>query len=265
MITNSSTSRQRLGFILMAIAAVLAATVLLLLDPIPQDVNYHRFADTREIFSIPNFWDVASSLPFLVVGCLGLYKLLVSRSLTIIDEARSAYVVFFAAVALVSFGSAYYHLWPDNQTLVLDRLPMTVAFMALCAIVVSEHVSVAAGRAMLWPMIMLGLLSVAYWRMTELNGAGDLRLYAFVQFFPMLALPIMFICFRSRFSGLGGYIVLLLAYALAKVFEHFDAAIFSALGFISGHSLKHIIVAMGIYYLIAAYAQRGPKGAGVNA
>lgn len=41
---------------------------MFLLDPIPQDPAYHRFTDTREFFGIPNFWNVVSNLPFLVVG-----------------------------------------------------------------------------------------------------------------------------------------------------------------------------------------------------
>ena len=37
-------------------AASLAA--LLLLPPILQDQSYHRFADERTLFGIPNFWNV---------------------------------------------------------------------------------------------------------------------------------------------------------------------------------------------------------------
>ena len=51
-------------------AASLAA--LLLLPPILQDQNYHRFADERTLFSIPNFWNVISNLPFIAVGAAGL-------------------------------------------------------------------------------------------------------------------------------------------------------------------------------------------------
>jgi len=42
------------------------------LPRIPQDPGYHNFADTRPWLGIPNFLDVASNLPFLVVGLLGL-------------------------------------------------------------------------------------------------------------------------------------------------------------------------------------------------
>ena len=51
-------------------AASLAA--LLLLPPILQDQSYHRFADERTLFGIPNFWNVVSNLPFIAVGAVGL-------------------------------------------------------------------------------------------------------------------------------------------------------------------------------------------------
>jgi len=249
-------NKERLAIVLIFVIALMAIIFLLRHAPIPQDPSYHRFADTRSMFSIPNFWDVMSNLPFLFVGGLGLYKLLVSKTLCIAEEIKTAYVIFFTGVALVSLSSVYYHLWPDNQTLVWDRLPMTMSFMALFVIVVSEFISVSLGRVILWPAIVLGLLSVAYWHATEMNGQGDLRLYAFVQFFPMLAMPIIFVCFQSRFDGVVAYGWLLLAYLIAKVMEHFDTVIFNSLGVISGHSLKHIAVAVGIYVLVIAYQKR---------
>ena len=51
-------------------AASLAA--LLLLPPILQDQSYHRFADERTVFGIPNFWNVVSNHPFAAVGAVGL-------------------------------------------------------------------------------------------------------------------------------------------------------------------------------------------------
>jgi hypothetical protein len=40
-------------------------------------------------------------------------------------------------------------------------------------------------------------------------------------------------------------------YALAKICEHFDKAIFQATGgFWSGHTLKHLIAAIALYYIV---------------
>ncbi len=39
---------------------------LLALDPIPQDPDYHLFADGRTFFRIPNFYNVVSNIGFAV-------------------------------------------------------------------------------------------------------------------------------------------------------------------------------------------------------
>jgi hypothetical protein len=53
-----------------AMAVTLAA--LLLVPPIPQDQSYHQFADQRALLGMPNFWNVVSNLPFIVIGAIGL-------------------------------------------------------------------------------------------------------------------------------------------------------------------------------------------------
>lgn len=43
---------------------------------------------------------------------------------------------------------------------------------------------------------------------------------------------------------------------MAKVFEYFDEAIFNLLPLLSGHSIKHVIAAVGIFMLLKAYRNR---------
>ena len=126
-----SINKKKTGYFLIIFTAILALAGILSRDPIAQDVSYHLFVDTREIWSIPNFWNVVSNLPFVLVGLLGLYKLKFPDKLKVINDTNIAYILLFFGTFLVGFGSGYYHLAPDNQTLVWDRLPMTIAFMAL--------------------------------------------------------------------------------------------------------------------------------------
>ena len=257
------TTRERIGYALIILTAVLTVGGIMSQDPIAQDVSYHLFVDTRKIWSVPNFWNVATNIPFAVVGLLGLYKLRTPGKLGILDETGTAYTLLFFGTFLVSFGSGYYHLAPDNQTLVWDRLPMTIAFMALFSIIVSEFISIRSGKALLLPLILAGILSVVYWHFSEIRGEGDLRFYALVQFYPMLAIPIILVCFRSRCTHVYAYWWLLLAYIAAKLFEHFDGEVYNVLGFISGHSLKHLTAALGMYVLLAFYQKRSCSGQGM--
>ena len=68
---------------------------------------------------------------------------------------------------------------------------MTVAFMGLFASTIGERIDFRAGLWLLWPLVWLGLASVYSWHTSEQRGAGDLRLYYFVQFYPMVAIPLM--------------------------------------------------------------------------
>lgn len=248
-------NKQKTGVMLIVLIAVVSIAAAFLYGPVPQDLGYHDFSDSLTLFHIPNFWNVVSNIPYLLVGLLALYYLFLQK-LILLEQIKAAYIIFFIGISLVALGSGYYHIWPQNQTLVWDRLPMTIAFMALYSIIVSEFVSVRLGKILLLPLLILGVSSIVYWHITEQMGQGDLRFYAVVQFFPMLTIPVILLFFSSRFSHVSGYWLLLLSYLAAKVFEHYDYQIHSLLSFMSGHSIKHIISAVGVYLLLSAYRQR---------
>ena len=247
--------RQKFGFIAIIIICMVAIVSMFLLGPIAQDPVYHLFADQRKLLSLPNFADVTSNVFFLVIGLLGL-KQLFKGQLNIVDEFKHAYLFLFLGIALTAFGSAYYHISPNNQTLFWDRLPIAIAMMSLISIILAEFVCLKFAKLVFWPALMLGALSVIYWIWTENTGHGDLRFYGLVQFLPMASIPIILICFKSRFSHVHAYWWLLLCYAAAKVFEHFDKETFLALGIISGHTLKHLIAALGLWLLLKSFQNR---------
>jgi hypothetical protein len=249
-------SRAAIGYLLLAGLAAAALAGAILLAPIAQDAGYHRFGDTRTIWSIPNFCNVVSNVPFALVGLWGLIELGKPGRLTILRQTGLSYLLLFFGTLLVGAGSIYYHLAPDNQTLLWDRLPITIAFMALFSITISEFISVRAGKALLFPLLLAGMGSVLYWYYTEMRGGGDLRAYVLVQFYPLLAIPVILACFPSKFTHAQTYWWLLLAYVIAKIFEHFDEALYAALGFVSGHSLKHLAAALGLYLLLVSYRKR---------
>jgi hypothetical protein len=220
----------------------------LALDPIPQDPDYHLFADKRPFLGIPNFNDVVSNAGFAVVGVLGVFVTAgrMRRDIFVQPADGRPYLVFFIAVALVSAGSAFYHWAPSNQRLLWDRLPMAVAFMALCSAIFADRIDARAGNGWLLPVLIgLGVLSLVYWVWTEAAGRGDLRFYGFVQFYPMLALPVVCWLLPEHRYVAGSYLFWVIAwYGLSKLLEHFDHQIFDLLGqVVSGHTLKHLAAA----------------------
>ena len=247
---------KKIGFIAIVFVSILGLLSVMSLDPIAQDIEYHAFKDQRTYFGIINFWNVISNIPFFLVGCMGVYSIYVTHKIKLLTDMKTAYTLFFIGVSVVAVGSSYYHLWPSNETLVWDRLPMTVAFMSLFSIIIGEFTSSRYGKLSLWPLVILGACSVIYWEITELNGAGDLRLYVLVQFLPILVIPILLLFFKATYTNVKGYWLLLLAYVLAKFLEHFDSQIYDTFIFISGHSIKHVVAALGVYLLLISFNNR---------
>jgi Ceramidase len=218
---------------------------LLLLSPIPQDQGYHHFADQRTLLGVPNFWNVISNLPFIAVGAAGLRRF----------HRDPATLVIFLGIFLTGFGSSYYHWNPSDNTLFWDRLPMTLCFMAILAVVVEERISARLGAVLLWPLLATGLLSLLLWRST-----GDLRLYGWVQFFPCLALPLLLLLCPPKYTGTFYWLIAGVLYALAKLFEFADHAVHSSF-ILSGHTIKHLFGAAACFATLRYFQTRQPIAA----
>jgi len=128
---------------------------------------------------------------------------------------------------------------------------MTIVFMSLFSIIISEFIDFRIGLKVLFPALIIGLLSVVYW-----FTFNDLKIYVLVQFYPILAILGILIFLKSKYNLTIGYWILLFAYIIAKVFEHFDYQTQSVLKVLSGHTLKHIIISIGIFGLLYTYMKR---------
>ena len=224
--------------------------VLFFIPPVPQDPAYHLFADVRSFFGITNFNNVASNAGFAIVGIIGVFVILGAKQKSLFRQRQDAwpYLIFFTGVALISVGSSYYHLEPSNERLLWDRLPMSVAFMAFCSAVIADRIQNRLGNTWLLALlVVLGMLSLVYWSVTESQGQGDLRFYGFVQFYPIILLPVVLWLFPDYRYTAGRFLAWVIAwYALSKVLEYYDKEVFDFFGhIISGHTLKHLAAGAG--------------------
>lgn len=224
--------------------SVLAVAAAFLIPAIPQPLAYHDFADDRSMFGIPNFLNVASNIAFLVVGVVGLVVTLGPRARFQYPVERWPYVVFFVGVLCTAAGSTYYHLAPDNETLFWDRLPMTIAFMALVSAQIVDRISIRAGIVLLPPMLAVGAASVIYWRLTERAGVGNVVPYGILQGYCVVILLLMTASMPSRYSHGNSLYWVFGWYILSKIFETYDAEVQSLIHVVSGHALKHLAAAI---------------------
>ena len=236
----------------MALPLALFAGVMAL-DPIAQDAAYHDFADQRFLLGVPNLLDVASNIAFLIVGAWGIALCAGQRR----PPRVASWMAFFLCTVLTSFGSAYYHWAPNDATLVWDRLPMALAFMALWVALAVEHVGEGLERFLLAPALAAGAMSVLWWW-----WSGDLRPYLWVQFAPLLCIPFMLAMFPARYTHRRFILYGIGLYALAKAAEIEDMNIFKLTAHVvSGHTLKHLLAAGGIFALLVMLRRRAPVDA----
>jgi hypothetical protein len=229
----------------------LAAVGLSIHGDIRQFADYHDFADRRSFFGTPNFFDVWSNLPFLIVGVWGWWRLSRARGHPALARAWSGYVLFFIGLIATAAGSAYYHLAPDDARLVWDRLPIALVCAGLMA---AAYAEVDGSDSWLTTLCLgvLAALSVWWW-----DYSGDLGPYLVFQTLPVILLPIWF-RFRQTPRGEWLWFFGALAFLLAaRAGEFFDDQVFAALGgTIGGHSLKHVFFALAGACIVYAVAYR---------
>jgi hypothetical protein len=225
-------------FKLLYFLAIIGVVVIFLIKPIQQDSDYHHFADTNELFSISNFWNVISNIPFVIIGFIGIIQILKSLNK---NPLKSNYLWFFIGILLTGFGSGYYHLNPNDNTLIWDRLPMTISFMSFLSIIIGEFIDVVSGKKLLYPLLLTGFLSIVYWVIFQ-----DLRMYVLVQFLPIILIPIILFISKNNLNFKKYFWLILLTYSIAKFLESYDLFIYSTtFEMISGHTLKHFAAAAG--------------------
>lgn len=216
--------------------------IAIVLPHTEQYAHYHNFADQRTFFNLHYAMDVLSNVLFLIMGIWGLIRIkLCGDSLP--RAWRFFCLVFFAGFVLTFLGSSWYHLFPIDSRLVVDRLGMAVIFAGLLGLSACERISTRAGFWVLLVLLLGSVASLWIWRET-----GNFSPWAVVQAGGML-MVLWLACLKQAdakdgsmpHTALG---IVILWYALAKVCELFDHNFFLwSHSIISGHSLKHLIAA----------------------
>ncbi len=259
---GSRLSPTRRGAILGAVAVV-PVVVLLFVPRFGQDPGYHVFAGDGPCLGIPNAHNVLSNIPFAVVGAFGIAAMRRRAGRDPRGRGDAGYAVFMAGVFLTGFGSAFYHLAPDNDSLLFDRLPIVVAVTGFVAALIAERTGWPADpRRLVAALVAAGVVASFWWWVSEKLGRGDLRPYVVAQGGPLLLLPFLLSLFPAAHTGTSRIGLALGGYVLAKIVEILDRPIHAATaGIMSGHVLKHYLAAAACLVLVHWYLRRGPAPA----
>lgn len=217
------------------IASVLifaVGTALQFIWPLPQPASYHHFADERALGLLPNAADVLSNVVILAAGLLNLRW--VQRHATRRPPQFAGMLVVAIGLILTAYGSAYYHFDPSDATLVWDRLPMTIVFAGILAMLWTSITGQRAGGAAVAILVIVSVGTIGYWL-----AFNSLWPYAELQFGGLAVIVVMTLI--RKVDATLGWAMVIGFYALAKVFETLDWQIWALTGHLfAGHALKHI-------------------------
>lgn len=243
---------ERAPYVLVGVAVL----ALLLHGPIAQWPGYHDFADSRPWLGIANGADVLSNLGFALVGLWGLQRLRPARHLPEVARGWPGYSLFLVSLVLTALGSGFYHLDPDNGRLVWDRLPIALACAGLLSGACAENRPNVDARRMTALLALGAVLSVAWWHFTEQAGQGDLRPYLLLQGAPLVLIPLWQAISGAPRAERAAFGIAIGLYVAAKAAELHDREVLGALGWMSGHTLKHVLAAAGAAVIAGHLAWR---------
>lgn len=248
---------RRQTWLIIAAVAAFYGLLRMTFGPLAQDPSYHLLADTRIFLGvIPRAGDVLTNLAILAAGLFGLA---LRDRMTVAPEESTAVNVLIAATILTAFGSVYYHWAPANPTLVWDRLPLAIVLVSVFALVLADRVHPLFARQGIWPLTALAVASVIFWGTSEAMGRGDLLLYLVVRVGAGFAIALLLILRRPRHTGTKWMVMAVLCEILMAALEQLDHEIFRLTGgWISGHSLKHVMVGVALGFVFWWLRARNP-------
>jgi hypothetical protein len=225
---------------------------------IAQPVHYNEFANRSAAFGIHHAADVFSNAGFALVAIWGWLTLRPTRASDQLRAGWPGYRLFLIGLFLTAFGSGFYHLAPDNARLMWDRLPIALACAGL---LVGVRGDTRPGSKSEIEAIVLGFCAVAsvgWWVYTDRSGADDLRPYLLLQGLPLVLIPLWQAIHRAPRADRIAFAAAMVLYVLAKLAEVLDHEIANALGFVSGHTLKHLIATTATAAVVWGLTQRFP-------
>ncbi|CAN7068530.1 unnamed protein product, partial [Brassica rapa subsp. trilocularis] len=209
--------------------------------------RHHVFADKRNFMAgVPNTLNVMTNFPFLIIGVLGFVLCLGGSFFNISLKGEIwGWTLFYASVSSLAFGSAYYHLKPDDNRIVWDTLPILIAYSSLFSSFLVERAGERVGLSCLVLLLFISVFSVAYARVFN-----DLRLCLTFQLIPCLVIPVMTVLLPPKYTHSRFWLLATAAHAVSKIEGLADSKIYNFNGYtISGHSLGHLCSALAMVLL----------------
>lgn len=246
----------------MAIATILG---LLAWGPVGLSSRMHHYADERIIWGVPHAMNVWTHIPLIPLGLWGLWRV---ASLKGYDELRRVWGLFFVCQILATVGGMVYHWAPSDHMFVWDQMPKSAACSLMACAFLAERMDPRWGAVSTVSVaIGLNVLGGIWWLVSPAwFGVGDLRPLLWLEFMPTLLVAAGAWSVPGRLLTRQDWMRSLASFVVAQTVDWADGPIFSALGGLSGHSIRHLSLAVCVgwiaYRLGCAGQERAPQDPG---
>lgn len=239
----------RSAVLLLVAMSVALAFGFVAAGPIPISQAQHRFADMRPWGPLLAAMNTLCGLPLVALAVWGLGRL---HRAGLPDALSRAWQIFFALSACGGLLGMLYHQRPGDASYVLAQTFLSGASTALLLGFLAERVAARCGSpAVCTAALVIVLMGALLWCVQ-----ADLRVLRLLQVLPVLLIPAGALSLRGHATAGGDWALVLGAYVAAHLLDAFDVRVFEALGWISGHALMHLCMALVVGQL--AYRAGAP-------
>lgn len=229
----------RSSILLLVAMTVALAFGFLAAGPMPIAPAQHRFADMRAWGALREAMNTVCGLPLVALAVWGLKR---TRRTLLPSTLSRPWQLFFVLSACGGLLGMVYHQQSEDAAYVLAQTFVSGASTALLLGFLAERVDGRCGKGWVcFSALVVVLLGAALW-----CADGDLRVLRLLQALPVLLIPAGALSLPGRHTAGADWGLMLLAYAGGHVLALFDQAVFDLLGWISGHALMHLSMAVVI-------------------
>ncbi|HEX6707922.1 MAG TPA: hypothetical protein VF169_24470 [Albitalea sp.] len=227
--------------LLLAMMLAMAAG-LMAYGPVPIVPADHLFADQRTWLGMAQGAQVVACLPLVAVGAWGAVATLRSSWPSAL---RMPWLLFFVLCVAMSVVNLAYHLSPGDVGFAFTHLFAAAALTALALGFMAERVDALFGsaQAVAGGLGVAGFAALWWFAGQWASGEGDMRALLFLESLPLLLIPAGALSLPGRHTSTADWIAMLVLYLVARVAGMADAAVYSATGWISGHTAMHLLLA----------------------
>ena len=218
---------------------------LLAWGPIPLSAQAHLYADERYLLGMPGGANAWVNLVMFAAGGWGWRATRASRWPA---QLRTPWQLFHLCAMLSALSAGLHHAHTGDALFVLTHVFTAAGFMMLTLGMLAERMHSRFGSLVTCVLVLFGVAMTGLVMLFGPSGQNglDMRPLLLLEVIPVLVIPAGALSLPGRVTQALDWIVVLTLYALAKLLESSDVLVLEMTGWISGHTLMHLMLATAV-------------------